>query len=522
MTAGTLTSSAGPALVLRPYQLAAVAGLRQLYVAGHRSVLLQLATGSGKTIVFAVITRSAWSRKRRVLIIVHRRELILQASKKLDWAGVPHGIICAGFAPSPEMPVQICSIQTALRRLADLGDFDFLILDECHHARARSWQTLLAAYPVAKILGVTATPARLDGKGLGSHCGGPFDAIYCGPPIAELIKGDYLSKARYFIPPLRVDLTGVRARGGDYVPAEAAKRVDHPTITGDAVAKYRELADHQPALAFCATVAHAEHVAAQFREAGYRAASVDGETGKAERDRLIAGLGNGEIEVLTSCDLISEGLDVPALGAVILLRPTKSLVLHLQMLGRGMRPAPGKDALVVLDHVGNVRRHGRPDFERSWTLDGAKETPREAGRIRICPECQAANPPDATRCEVCGTRFRICPACSGANKLDATRCEVCGLILPPSLGGIRRPPRLVGGDIVELSPAALLEIQSLSYAQMLARNMSDRELRAYAQARGYSDGWVQRRLWEQQHLTPTERLSRHRAWLENQVAGGNA
>jgi len=304
--------------VLRPYQIEAVFGLRQCYASGNRAVLLQLATAAEKTIIFGAITHSAWSGGRRVLIVVHRRELVQQTCGK-----------------------------------------------------ARTWQALLAAYPRARVLGTSATPARLDGKGLGSHCGGCFDAICCGPPITELIRDGYLSRARYFIPQLQADLTGVRVRAEeDYVAADLAGRVDRKAITGDAVAKYGELAEHRPAIAFCATVAHAEHVAEQFREAGYRAASVDGKTGRKDRDRLIAGLGNGEIEVLTSCDLISEGLDVPALGAVILLRPTKSLALHLQQIGRGMRPAPGKDALIVLDHLGNIRRHGRPDFERTWTLDG--------------------------------------------------------------------------------------------------------------------------------------------------------
>ena len=223
--AQTATPTSEPALVLRPYQIETVSGLRQCYASGSRAVLLQLATAAGKTIIFTAITYSAWSRGRRVLIVVHRRELVEQAAGKLSWAGVPHGLVAAGFPSSPEMMVQVASVQTAIRRLATLGDFDFIILDEAHHARAATWPPL-TAYPRARILGVTATPARLDGKGLGSHCGGPFDAIHCGPPIADLIRDGYLSRARYFIPQQQVDLTGVRVRAGDYIATDLAQRVD--------------------------------------------------------------------------------------------------------------------------------------------------------------------------------------------------------------------------------------------------------------------------------------------------------
>jgi superfamily II DNA or RNA helicase len=363
---------AGSPLQLRPYQTEAIERLRESYASAHRAPLFQLPTGGGKTVVFGAITRSAASRGKRVLIAVHRRELLGQACAKLTWAGVAHGIIAAGFPGDPREPVQVCSVQTAARRLSSIGDFDLLVLDEAHHARARTWARLIEALSGAKVLGVTATPARLDGKGLGVHCGGFFDDLVCGPGIAELVRAGHLSPTRYFVPTTGVDLGGVPIRGGDYVASEVAARVDKKAITGNAVDQYQQRAKHQPALAFCALVSHAEHVAEEFRSAGYSAACVHGGLSKDERDRLIAGLGTGEVEVLTSCDLISEGLDVPALGAVILLRPTASLVLHMQQIGRGMRPAAGKAHLVVLDHVGNIRRHGRPDFERIWTLDGSR------------------------------------------------------------------------------------------------------------------------------------------------------
>jgi superfamily II DNA or RNA helicase len=347
----------------RDYQTHQIEVLRASFAAGHRSPLAVAPTGSGKTVMFAAIVAGATRKQRRTLIVVHRRELIRQASAKLAWAGVEHSVIAAGFDPMPGALVQVASIQTIARRLDELPAFDLIVFDEAHHTRADSWQRLIKSQPPAKILGFTATPARLDGQGLGTAHGGPFDDLVLGPSTAELIADRYLAPVRCFAPAQRLDLSRVRVIAGDYVRDEAAAAVNTATITGNAVDEYRRRCDHTPAIGFCCTVAHAEAVAQAFRAHGYRAAHVSGETPKDERDGLIAGLGTGQVEVLTSCALIDEGLDVPSVGAVILLRPTKSLVLHRQQIGRGMRPAAGKDALIVLDHVGNVLAHGLPEQE---------------------------------------------------------------------------------------------------------------------------------------------------------------
>jgi superfamily II DNA or RNA helicase len=222
-----------------------------------------------------------------------------------------------------------------------------------------------------------------------------------GPSTKELIDGGYLSPVRCFVPPQRIDRARLRTVAGDYVRDQLASVMDHAVITGDAIVHYRRQADHQPAIAFCSRVDHAEHVAQAFRAAGYRSHCVHGGTRKDERDALIAGLGNGAVEVLTSADLISEGLDVPVVGAVILLRPTKSLVLHRQQIGRGMRPAPGKVALIVNDHVGNCLTHGLPEIEPVWSLDGVEKPAGEAP-VWECPECGCLNPLNSRVCEACG------------------------------------------------------------------------------------------------------------------------
>jgi DNA repair protein RadD len=459
--------------MLRDYQKRCVGELRHSYATGHRAPILVLPTGGGKTVIFVAIAGSATSKGRRVLIVVHRRELLNQAVAKLADAGVSCGIIAAGVKPDPAPLVQVASIQTIVRRLETLPAFDLIVFDECHHAVAGQWCKLIDAQPKAKLLGVTATPARLDGKGLGIEDDGPFDDMVCGPEVAELIAGGFLAPARCYIPAQRLNLRGVRVRGGDYVAGDLEDAVAAANLTGNAIEQYQRRADHLPAIAFCISVKHAEEVARAFREAGYRSRMVCGDTAKAQRDAAIAGLATGEVEVLTSCDLISEGLDVPAVGAVILLRPTKSLVLHKQQVGRGMRPAPGKNALIVLDHAANTLTHGLPETPQKWSLAGVKREPGMA-------------PPDDWEC----------PKCGCLNPSSSRACAGCEF----EREGCAQEPELVGngeGDLTELTSEILSRIRAMPYKQFVSEPRSEEELRIYAQHRGYRKGWVFHRLQEQ-------------------------
>lgn len=454
---------------LRPYQTACVTGVRNSYAQGRRAPLLALATAGGKTVIFAAVTHGARAKGKRVGVIVHRRELVRQACAKLTWTGVPHGVIAAGFDPNPDELVQVGSVQTMIRRRA-LPPFDLMVFDEAHHCRAESWRKLIAQFPDAKILGVTATPQRSDGRGLGVDAGGPFDDLILGPPVADLIAGGYLSPVRVFVPARKLDLRHVRVVAGDYAANELEGVVNTREISGDAVRDYQLRADHQPAIAFCVTVKHAAEVAEAFCAAGYRAACVHGGTPTDERDALIAGLGTGEVEVLTNCALIDEGLDVPMVSAVILLRPTKSLVLHRQQIGRGMRPAEGKAELIVNDHVGNCLVHGLPTTEPAWSLDGVPKPEGEAP-VWTCPECGEAHP------------------------LSVRVCE-CGYELPAPMG--RRALVVTPGDLAELTAERLARVRLMTWREMQRSNLSEAELREFALARGYKLGWVHYRLREQQ------------------------
>jgi DNA repair protein RadD len=392
---------------LRDYQSDCIGEIRAAYRAGRRSPLLVSPTGSGKTVMFAYISQGTSRKGNRVLILVHRQELVDQTCRTLLAFGVDHGVIAAGRSPDRTHAVQVGSVQTVVRRL-DYFRPDLIIIDEAHHGTAGSWRKVLDANPQARILGVTATPERLDGKGLKDV----FDDLIRGPEVSWLIDNGHLSRPRYYAPPQAANLTGLHMRGGDYAKDELAKAMDDKAITGDAVEHYARICGGVPAVAFCVSVAHAQHVAEQFQAAGFRAAVLDGTLDRDSRRDRVKALGDGRLQVLTSCEIINEGFDLPIVTAAILLRPTMSLGLHLQQVGRVLRPAPGKDRAIILDHVGNLARHGFAEDVRDWSLEGRpKKKKRKADdeadvNVRQCPSCYCAHAPAAS-CPECGHVYQL-------------------------------------------------------------------------------------------------------------------
>jgi len=440
---------------LRNYQQQAISDLRSAMQQGAKAPLLCLPTGGGKTIIFSAIAQSAVTRGRKVLILVHRRELLHQASRKLTAIGVDHGLIAAGV-PTSDQPVQVASVQTLVRRLAAMTwQPSLIIIDEAHHAAAGSWDQVLRHWPDAFRLGVTATPCRLDGRGLSSA----FDHLVIGPSVADLIFWGFLSASRIYAPPVMADLSGIRKRAGDYAADQAADAMNRPTVTGDAIAHYQRLAAGQQAIAFCCSIDHANSVCAAFTTAGINAATLLGNT--PNRDQVVAAFGDGSLQILVTVDVVSEGFDIPAASCAILLRPTQSLGLYLQQVGRVLRPAPGKPHALVLDHVGNVTRHGFPDDHRDWSLaDGVKRTTGTAApSVRTCPECFAAFKP-------------------------APECPVCGAACAPIKSRVIRE---IAGELTELRREA---VRAKKRDQGRARTLPD--LLALAKQRGYSPGWAYR------------------------------
>lgn len=415
---------------LRGYQAEGADRIRGEFASGSRAVLYVLPTGGGKTFTFSYISLSAAAKGNAVLILVHRTELLEQSSLSLAALGVQHGIVApknkikqvqaAHYRDlgkcfiSSDPIVYVASVQTIARRLDRWGHlFRLVIVDEAHHATAGQWRATLEACHNARVLGVTATPCRTDGAGLGTAAGGVFDSMVQGPTISDLIEAGYLVKPVVYAPPQKFDLSGIRKTStGDYNQKQLAERLDQPTITGDAVAHYKKYLAGAPSIAFCTSIAHAEHTAAAFQAAGYRAAAVSGKTPDDERRALIAGLGQGKIQVLTSCDIISEGTDIPAVTGALLLRPTDSEGLYIQQVGRVLRPADGKENAIILDHAGNCLRHGLPDEDREWTLDGVEKSSRGGYRqekkinVKQCPQCYTAHEP-APRCPACNHLYKV-------------------------------------------------------------------------------------------------------------------
>ncbi|CAB4199679.1 SSL2 DNA or RNA helicases of superfamily II [uncultured Caudovirales phage] len=390
-------------IVLRPYQNTLVERTRANFIVGRKRQLLVLPTGGGKTVCFSYMAGAAKGKGLNVWILAHRVELLEQISKTLTDFGIKHGMIAPGFLGDRRQQVQVASVFTLARRLDRYDAPDLIIVDEAHHAISKStWGTVINTFPNARLLGVTATPIRLSGEGLGDL----FQCMVQGPTVTDLIEQGALSPYRLFAP-AGVDLEGVHSRMGDFVRGELADAMNKRSITGDAVTHYQKLARGKRAIAFCVSVEHAEHVAAQFREAGIPAASIDGGMDKALRRAVLASFTAGDLMVLTSCDLVSEGFDVPAIEVAILLRPTQSLGLYLQQVGRALRTFPGKAEAIILDHAGNVKRHGLPDEDRIWSLDGKVKKraskPSEVP-VKTCPQCFATVASASTDC-LCGHHF---------------------------------------------------------------------------------------------------------------------
>ena len=385
---------------LRDYQNLAISNIRKSFKAGNKNVLLTLPTGAGKTVIFSEITRLAGLKGSNVLILVHRKELIDQAGDKLTKADVNYGIIAAGRKES-KSNVQVASVQTLINRLNNPDQFDLIIIDEAHHSVANSWRKIFNFYKKALRLGVTATPMRMTGAGLGEI----FDDLIVGSTIPELVEQKYLAEHEVYAPPNKLNLDKIKTIRGDYSKKEVEDELDKVDIVGDAVENYRRLGQNKPAIAFCISVKHGQYVTNKFKQAGYTAELITGSMKSDERKTLIDNFKDGKIQILVSIDVVSEGFDVEGCYVAILLRPTQSEALYIQQVGRVLRPESNKVA-IVLDHVGNTKRHGFVDDIREYDLHQKAKTKRKgelAPAVETCEVCFAVYRPQPI-CPVCGHR----------------------------------------------------------------------------------------------------------------------
>jgi DNA repair protein RadD len=446
---------------LRSYQIDLIEALRA-ELAEHRRVLAVLPTGAGKTHTFCTIAQLSTYRNHNVLILVHRSELIEQTSRRLREMDVPHGVI-APRHPVTHAQVQVASIQAAARRLSSFPwSPNLVIVDEAHHCAARSWRQVLDGYPHAQIIGWTATPQRLDGKGLRES----FDVLVEGPGVRRLIDAGCLSRYRLYAPPSGVDLSGLAKRAGDYKTEQIEERMSADKVLYAAVANYQKFASGKRAIAFCTSIKHAELVVGAFNKAGIPACSVDGTLAAGERAARLDRFKSGDIRVLVSVELISEGFDVPACDCAILLRPTASLSVYLQQVGRALRHSDSE--ATILDCAGNSVTHGLPCEPRAWSLEG------------IAPK---------SRSELAAVAVRVCPACFAVHK-PAAACPYCGHVHATAQ---KAPPREVQAELseVDLRRAAAEErAQSKARRSEVGKARTLEELLQVAKDRGYKPGWA--------------------------------
>ena len=382
-----------------------VAALRDLFSTWQR-ICYQCPTGGGKTVIAGHICQLLRANDCKVLILVHRKELVHQFMTTLRSAGLAHevGIIHPRYPETPWAPIQVASVFSLIRRERVLQTFDpyIVMVDEAHHARAKTWEDILNAFGRARVLGLTATPARLDGKALGTQ----FQKLYCGPQIHELVEWGNLAPMRTLRLPSGFDYKQIRTLAGDWNKKDVAAQATKPTFVVKAVTAYQRYAPGSKAIFFGMTVAHSKMVAEQFRASGIRAEHVDGDTPDGTRDRIMDMFRTDGLDMLCNVGLVSEGFDCPSCETIIDQAPTKSITNYMQRLGRGMRFEPEKLATQI-DLANNIF-HGFPDEVRTWTLDmedaqgETVEPGTPASRMKCCPACATVYPSRRPACPTCG------------------------------------------------------------------------------------------------------------------------
>lgn len=430
---------------LRPYQQEFYDRIRHSLSAGHRRIMCVAPCGSGKSVIIQKIVESAALKNSTILLLVHRREIVDQLAERLrDYKNV-----------------QVLMMQTAVRRLGIMSRPDIIIIDEAHTAMASSYRKILDHFSDSYALYFTATPRRTSGEGFHDIA----DDIVESVSVRWLIDNGYLADYHYYAPATLLDVAKLNTINGEYSGLQAAQALDKPKIYGDVLKCYHKYAEGLKTIVYCASVEHSKKTAAAFNADGIPAAHIDGKTDKQERADIIKKFRSGEITVLTNYSLVAEGFDVPDAGCVILLRPTQSMIFHVQSSMRAMRTAPGKDHCVILDMVGNYARHGLPDDDRQWSLDGQKKR-----------KSNQKNSVIARTCELCFRTY------SGNGRV----CPYCGMEQHKTREEIEQDEK------AELERIKIAERKERRIEVGMAKTRE--ELERIARERNYAPGWVWHRL----------------------------
>ncbi len=476
-----MTTRIKPTYQLRDYQTDLIQQVFSHWFQGHRRVMMQLPTGGGKTIIFCAIAREFTCVSEPVLVIAHREELIAQAAAKLEAvAGVPVGIIKAGYKPNSDCQIQVASIQTLRSRKRPPASL--VIFDEAHHCHSRTYATIFKHYDEqgSYILGCTATPRRTDGRGLRWLMGGTagFEALIVGPSVKQLITYSYLSPFKLYSPARIIDASaaGLKTTGGDYNQKQLADLVQKTLIVGDAIDTWKQHAEGRRTVLFAVSVEHSQELAAAFCDAGIPAAHLDGKTPRNSRQEILAQFAAGTKLVLCQHSIVTEGVDIPLIEAIQFTRPTKSLTIWFQAIGRALRPAQGKTHAVIIDHTDTHLNLPWPDDEMEWSLDPVSLKP---GKWNLkCPKCHHVfRPTDLER------------------QLHRATCPACNVLFTFEV--LKGKKGIVRLQVVEILPAHFEEFVQEFDPEKIA---VVQELIDYQQEKGYQKGWVYYQLVEMPEL----------------------
>lgn len=490
---------------LRDYQDQVVSDVEAALAEGCRRLLIVAATGAGKTVIAAELARRALGKRLRVTFIAHRRELIHQASQKFFNAGLDHGVLLPDHPMRLHERLQVASIATlharAMRsRKIEIPPSDLIIIDEAHHARAETYRSIIAQYPSASIIGLTATPCRGDGRGLGNI----FEQLIECPPVHTLIERGYLVGTVVYAPSTP-DLRGVRIERGDYVESQLAERMNDQRLIGDIVEHWLKLSERRRTVVFATGVKHSLHIRDEFRLAGVMAEHVDGNTPTPERDAILSRLAAGDIDLVTNAMVLTEGWDSPDVSCLVLARPTKSIGLFRQMAGRVLRPAPGKSNAIILDHAGATFAHGFVEDPIEWVLSS---------------DDRALNRKHAARGSSPGSpAFAICPECK-AVRSSGKPCPACGW-RPQEKA---KPVEVADGQLGRIDRDGTVRVDAISIVQ---KRDEYRQLIWIGRERKYKSGWPAA-MFREKHgeWPPTKRWERPepleptpavRAWVRSRL-----
>jgi DNA repair protein RadD len=406
-------------LSLKPDQEKFIEDIRAAIRAGHKEILGVAPVAFGKTIAASYIMKKANEAGKVCWFVVHKRELVNQSVEAAQSFNIDVGVVASGKKMEPQRQTQIVSIQSLRSRINKVKTPDIIIYDEIHHALAKTWNDLINSMKGRIQIGLTGSPIYPGGRGLGEL----FSVMVQAPSMAELIQLGRLSKYKIFARQL-ADLDGVKIRQGEYDLTEFAKRLNN-SIVGDVVSEYKKHLSGKRAILYAPTVESSKEFCAQFNAHGIPAFHVDGATPENERDTNVKKFGTGDFKIFCNVNIAVEGYNCPAVEGVIITRPTTSLVFHIQSIGRGLRICEGKEHAIILDHVGNTLKHGLPDHDHQWSLDGLPKKKKSASEpsIKICEKCFAANENFSRFCTNCGHEFKIKPR-SELKKEDGDLVEV--------------------------------------------------------------------------------------------------